>query len=77
MLALVAVIASFAVGQMTATAQASPVTGLLNYIYTDLVDPTHSTTGTITAQLDANCALALRHWSWRDGTAWLAEEAEG
>ena len=30
----------------------SLVTGLLNYIYTDLVDPTHSTTGTVTAQLE-------------------------
>ena len=30
----------------------SLVTGLLNYIYTDLVDPSHSTIGTVTAQLE-------------------------
>ena len=63
----------------------SLVTGLLNYIYTDLVDPTHSTIGTVHGAIGdhtglgcsvAGCAPALRHWSRRDGTACLVEEAE-
>jgi hypothetical protein len=36
----------------------SLVTGLLNYIYVDLVDPAHSTFGNITAQLEATSQVS-------------------